>query len=86
MNIKDIDEEIATLVREKHLLNLSINRTEDENAKREMKKRIIMINSLIRKAKLKYDEVEKEKEEWIYIQRRKYGLLIQERIWEKVKK
>ncbi len=63
MNIKDIDEEIATLVREKHLLNLSINRTEDENAKREMKKRIIMINSLIRKAKLKYDEVEKEKEE-----------------------
>ncbi len=59
MNIKEIDNEINKLVIEKKLLNESLKRTKSEEEQKGIRKRIIMINSEIRKLKVKYDNIEK---------------------------
>ncbi len=59
MNTKEIDIAINKLVIEKKLLNESLKRTKNVEEQLGIKKRIIMINSEIRKLKVKYDEVEK---------------------------
>ncbi len=61
MDKKEIDKEINSLVTEKRLLMASMKRTGNEEEKKEMHKRIIMINAEIRKAKFKYDTIEEEK-------------------------
>lgn len=60
MNVKDIDNRIGELVREKQLLNKSLKRTSDETEVKGIKKRIIELNGLINIEKAKYDEI-KEK-------------------------
>lgn len=55
MDKKEIDKEINCLVTEKRLLMESMKRTKNEDEKKEMHKRIIMINAEIRKNKVKYD-------------------------------
>lgn len=62
MNVKDIDNKISELVREKQLLNKSLKRTNDINEIKGIKKRIIELNSLINIEKSKYSEVEKSTE------------------------
>ena len=62
MNVKDIDNKISELVREKQLLNKSLKRTNDINEIKGIKKRIIELNGLINIAKSKYSEVEKSME------------------------
>ncbi|MCI8330900.1 MAG: hypothetical protein HFE04_02225 [Bacilli bacterium] len=57
MNPREIDKEVSRLVMEKHLLTLSMNRTENEEEKKEIKKRLIRINAEIRKTKAKYDQI-----------------------------
>ena len=57
MNVKDIDNKINELVREKQLLNKSLKRTTDIEEIMGIKKRIIEINGLINIWKSKYDEV-----------------------------
>lgn len=57
MDKKEIDKEINCLVTEKRLLMESMKRTKNEEEKKQMHKRIIMINAEIRKAKVKYDTV-----------------------------
>ena len=59
MNVKDIDNKISELVREKQLLNKSLKRTNDINEIKGIKKRIIELNGLINIEKSKYSEVEK---------------------------
>ena len=59
MNVKDIDNKISDLVREKQLLNKSLKRTNDINEIKGIKKRIIELNGLINIEKSKYSEVEK---------------------------
>ena len=54
MSVKEIDEEINKLVREKKLLNESMKRTKNEIEQKGIKKRVIMINAEIRKLKLEY--------------------------------
>ena len=44
MNVKDIDNKISELVREKQLLNKSLKRTNDINEIKGIKKRIIELN------------------------------------------
>ena len=58
MNVKDIDNKISELVREKQLLNKSLKRTNDINEIKGIKKRIIELNGLINIEKSKYSEVE----------------------------
>lgn len=58
MNVKDIDNKISELVREKQLLNKSLKRTDDINEIKGIKKRIIELNGLINIEKSKYSEVE----------------------------
>lgn len=62
MNVKDIDNKISELVREKQLLNKSLKRTNDINEIKGIKKRIIELNGLINIEKSKYSEVEKSVE------------------------
>lgn len=62
MNVKDIDNKISELVREKQLLNKSLKRTNDINEIKGIKKRIIELNGLINIEKSKYIEVEKSLE------------------------
>lgn len=62
MNVKDIDNKISELVREKQLLNKSLKRTNDINEMKGIKKRIIELNGLINIEKSKYSEVEKSLE------------------------
>lgn len=62
MNVKDIDNKISELVREKQLLNKSLKRTNDINEIKGIKKRIIELNGLINIEKSKYSEVEKSME------------------------
>ena len=62
MNVKDIDNKISELVREKQLLNKSLKRTNDINEIKGVKKRIIELNGLINIEKSKYSEVEKSLE------------------------
>ena len=62
MNVKDIDNKISELVREKQLLNKSLKRTNDINEIKGIKKRIIELNGLINIEKSKYNEVEKSLE------------------------
>ena len=62
MNVKDIDNKISGLVREKQLLNKSLKRTNDINEIKGIKKRIIELNGLINIEKSKYSEVEKSLE------------------------
>ena len=62
MNVKDIDNKISELVREKQLLNKSLKRTNDINEIKGIKKRIIELNGLIIIEKSKYSEVEKSLE------------------------
>ena len=62
MNVKDIDNKISELVREKQLLNKSLKRTNDINEIKVIKKRIIELNGLINIEKSKYSEVEKSME------------------------
>lgn len=62
MNVKDIDNKISELVREKQLLNKSLKRTNDINEIKGIKKRIIELNGLINVEKSKYSEVEKSLE------------------------
>lgn len=62
MNVKDIDNKISELVREKQLLNKSLKRTNDINEIKGIKKRIIELNGLINIEKSKYSEVEKSLE------------------------
>ncbi len=62
MNVKDIDNKISELVREKQLLNKSLKRTNDINEIKGIKKRIIELNGLINIEKSKYSEVEKSTE------------------------
>lgn len=62
MNVKDIDNKISELVREKQLLNKSLKRTNDVNEIKGIKKRIIELNGLINIEKSKYSEVEKSME------------------------
>lgn len=62
MNVKDIDNKISELVREKQLLNKSLKRTNDINEIKGIKKRIIELNGLINIEKSKYNEVEKSME------------------------
>ena len=62
MNVKDIDNKISELVREKQLLNKSLKRTNDINEINGIKKRIIELNGLINIEKSKYSEVEKSME------------------------
>ena len=62
MNVKDIDNKISELVREKQLLNKSMKRTNDINEIKGIKKRIIELNGLINIEKSKYSEVEKSME------------------------
>lgn len=62
MNVKDIDNKIGELVREKQLLNKSLKRTNDINEIKGIKKRIIELNGLINIEKSKYSEVEKSLE------------------------
>ncbi len=62
MNVKDIDNKIGELVREKQLLNKSLKRTNDINEIKGIKKRIIELNGLINIEKSKYSEVEKSME------------------------
>lgn len=62
MNVKDIDNKISELVREKQLLNKSLKRTNDINEIKSIKKRIIELNGLINIEKSKYSEVEKSLE------------------------
>lgn len=57
MNPREIDKEVSRLVMEKHLLTLSMKRTENEEEKKEIKKRLIRINAEIRKTKAKYEQV-----------------------------
>ena len=57
MNPRDIDKEVSRLVMEKHLLTISMNRTANEEEKKEIKKRLIRINAEIRKTKSKYDQI-----------------------------
>ena len=56
MNVKDIDNKISELVREKQLLNKSLKRTNDINEIKGIKKRIIELNGLINIEKSKYSE------------------------------
>ena len=62
MNVKDIDNKISELVREKQQLNKSLKRTNDINEIKGIKKRIIELNGLINIEKSKYSEVEKSME------------------------
>ena len=62
MNVKDIDNKISELVREKQLLNKSLKRTNDINEIKGIKKRIIELNGLINVEKSKYSEIEKSLE------------------------
>lgn len=62
MNVKDIDNKISELVREKQLLNKSLKRTNDINEIKGIKKRIIELNGLINIEKSKYSEIEKSLE------------------------
>lgn len=62
MNVKDIDNKISELVREKQLLNKSLKRTNDINEIKGIKKRIIELYGLINIEKSKYSEVEKSME------------------------
>ena len=62
MNVKDIDNKISELVREKQLLNKSLKRTNDINEIKGIKKRIIELNGLINIEKSKYSEAEKSME------------------------
>ena len=62
MNVKDIDNKISELVREKQLLNKSLKRTNDINEIKGIKKRIIELNGLINIENSKYSEVEKSME------------------------
>ena len=62
MNVKDIDNKISELVREKQLLNKSLKRTNDINEIKGIKERIIELNGLINIEKSKYSEVEKSLE------------------------
>lgn len=62
MNVKDIDNKISELVREKQLLNKSLKRTNNINEIKGIKKRIIELNGLINIEKSKYSEVEKSME------------------------
>ena len=62
MNVKDIDNKISELVREKQLLNKNLKRTNDINEIKGIKKRIIELNGLINIEKSKYSEVEKSLE------------------------
>lgn len=57
MDKKEIDKEINCLVTEKRLLMESMKRTKNEEEKKQIHKRIIMINAEIRKAKVKYDTI-----------------------------
>lgn len=57
MNVKDIDNRIGELVREKQLLNKSLKRTNDEAEVKGIKKRIIELNGLINIEKAKYNEI-----------------------------
>ena len=63
MNLKEIDNEVSSLVMEKHLLNLSMSRTTNEEEKKEIKKRLIRINAEIRRAKSEYDQIVIEQKE-----------------------
>ena len=65
MNVKDIDNKISELVREKQLLNKSLKRTNDINEIKGIKKRIIELNGLINIEKSKYSEVEKSLEVYV---------------------
>ena len=62
MNVKDIDNKISEVIREKQLLNKSLKRTNDINEIKGIKKRIIELNGLINIEKSKYSEVEKSLE------------------------
>ena len=57
MNTKEIDNEVSRLVMEKHLLNLSMSRTTNEDEKKEIKKRLIRLNAEIRRTKARYDQI-----------------------------
>lgn len=60
MDLKEIDKEINKLVMEKKLLKESMMRTKNEEERKEMHKRVIMINAEIRKTKEKYEKIDEE--------------------------